>query len=126
MDINAYMQNLGEAARNASRAVARASTNAKNAALQAVYRSLSDSRDSILAANTRDMEAGRAAGLEAALLDRLELTPGRFEGMLEGLRQVIALTDPVGEISELKFRPSGSSGRGWRPFIHRRIVPTGT
>jgi glutamate-5-semialdehyde dehydrogenase len=107
MDINAYMQNLGEAARNASRAVARASTNAKNAALQAVYRSLSDSRDSILAANTRDMEAGRAAGLEAALLDRLELSPGRFESMLEGLGQVIALTDPVGEITDLAYRPTG-------------------
>ncbi|RZU37048.1 glutamate-5-semialdehyde dehydrogenase [Fluviicoccus keumensis] len=107
MDIDAYMQNLGEAARNASRAMARAHTNAKNAALQAIHRALGENRDIILAANARDMEAGRAANLEAALLDRLELTPSRFEGMLEGLRQVIALTDPVGEITDLAYRPTG-------------------
>jgi len=107
MDINAYMQNLGEAARNASRAVARASTNSKNAALRSVLNALQSGRDAILAANARDMENSREFGLESALLDRLELTPGRFDGMLEGLRQVIALTDPVGEITDLSYRPTG-------------------
>ncbi|MDO8330771.1 MAG: glutamate-5-semialdehyde dehydrogenase [Fluviicoccus sp.] len=107
MDINAYMQTLGEAARSASRAMARASTNAKNAALLAILRSLKDSREAILAANARDMEAGKAANLEPALLDRLELTPSRFDGMLEGLQQVIALTDPIGGITDLSYRPTG-------------------
>ncbi len=107
MDINAYMQRVGEAARQASRAMARSSTNSKNAALLAVSKALVAGQADILAANAQDVAAGRAANLDAALLDRLEITPSRFEDMLEGLRQVIALTDPVGEMTDLAYRPTG-------------------
>src|SRR5690606_29996133 len=64
-------------------------------------------RERLAEANARDMEAGRAKGLEAAMLDRLELTPARIDGMIEGLRQVAALPDPVGEISDMRYLPSG-------------------
>ena len=107
MDIHAYMQRVGEAARQASRAMARSSTNSKNAALLAVSKALVAGQADILAANAQDVAAGRAANLDAALLDRLEITPSRFEDMLEGLRQVIALTDPVGEMTDLAYRPTG-------------------
>lgn len=107
MAIHDYMQTLGVAARAASRHMARATTHEKNAALQAIHDALQTNQQSILAANARDMEAGRSNGLDAALLDRLELTPARFAGMLEGLQQVIALTDPIGAITDLAYRPSG-------------------
>lgn len=107
MDIQAYMQSLGQAARNASRATARAATKQKNAALAAILEALEASKATVLAENARDMEAGRANGLDAALLDRLELNDSRFDGMLEGLRQVIDLPDPIGEITDMTYRPSG-------------------
>ncbi|MCP5173536.1 MAG: glutamate-5-semialdehyde dehydrogenase [Moraxellaceae bacterium] len=107
MNIQDYMQQLGQDARSASRVIARATTREKNAALQAIYQSLQANQEKVLAANAQDMAKGRANGLDAALLDRLELTPSRFAGMLEGLEQVIALTDPIGVITDLAYRPSG-------------------
>ncbi|MCH8544603.1 MAG: glutamate-5-semialdehyde dehydrogenase [Alcanivorax sp.] len=107
MNIAQYMQDLGQRARAASRLVARATAGSKNAALLAIAAALRAGRDAILAANREDMAAGRANGLEPALLDRLELTPARFDAMLEGLEQVAALPDPVGGITDLNYRPSG-------------------
>ena len=107
MDIEQYMQGLGEQARAASRLMARATTQQKNAALAAIAGALAGDRKAILAANSEDLAAGREAGLEAALLDRLELTAGRFDAMVEGLEQVAALADPIGEITDLRYRPSG-------------------
>ena len=106
-DIQAYMTDLGRRARAASRQLARASTAAKNAALLAIAERLDAERTAIAEANRRDLEAGAARGLDAALLDRLELTPGRIDAMIEGVRQVAALSDPVGAITDLDYRPSG-------------------
>ena len=106
-DIQAYMTDLGRRARAASRRLARASTAAKNSALLAIAERLDAERAAIAAANRRDLEAGAAKGLDAALLDRLELTPGRIDAMIEGVRQVAALPDPVGAITDLDYRPSG-------------------
>ena len=107
MDIQQYMQGLGEQARAASRHMARATTQQKNAALAAIAQALAGDREAILAANAEDLAAGRDAGLDAALLDRLELTAGRFDAMIEGLQQVATLADPIGEITDLCYRPSG-------------------
>jgi len=107
MDIEKYMQDLGVRARAASRQMARASTAQKNAALAGIADALRAARETILSANREDMAAGRENGLEDAMLDRLELTPARFDGMLEGLEQVMALPDPIGEITGLKYRPTG-------------------
>ncbi|MCK7581771.1 MAG: glutamate-5-semialdehyde dehydrogenase [Chromatiales bacterium] len=106
-DIQAYMTDLGARARAASRRLARASTAAKNAALLAIAERLDVERAAIAEANRRDLDAGAAKGLDAALLDRLELTPGRIDAMIEGVRQVAALPDPVGAITDLDYRPSG-------------------
>ena len=106
-DIPAYMQRVGEQARAAARAVAAADTGAKNAALNAIAAAIEAAAATLAAENRKDLEAGRARGLEAALLDRLELTPARIAAMAEGLRQIATLPDPVGEISDLKYRPSG-------------------
>jgi len=106
-DIDTYMESLGREARVAGRAVARASTAQKNAALLAMADSIDQSRAAILEANQQDMDAGRARGLDAALLDRLQLTPARIDGMIEGLQQVAALVDPIGEVTDMRYRPSG-------------------
>ena len=105
--IEQYMQTVGQNAREASRFLAGASTSEKNNALSAIYSALENSQPQILAANQIDMTNGRANNLDSALLDRLELTPTRFKGMLEGLRDVISLIDPIGEITDLAYRPSG-------------------
>ena len=107
MNIKAYMAELGSKARTASRHIAKATTAQKNAALLNIADSIDQSREALLDANQQDMAAGKQKGLEAALLDRLELTDERLDGMLEGIKQVAALDDPVGEISDLKYRPSG-------------------
>jgi len=107
MDVKAYMQGLGQQARAASRQLARANTNAKNAALLAMAEAIEADVERLIAENKKDLEAGAAKGLDAALLDRLELNPERIAGMAEGLRQIAALPDPVGEIEDLKYRPSG-------------------
>ncbi|MTW20754.1 glutamate-5-semialdehyde dehydrogenase [Allochromatium palmeri] len=106
-DIQAYMTDLGQRARAASRQLARASTAAKNGALLAIAERLDTERAVITEANRRDLEAGAAKGLDAALLDRLELTPSRIDAMIEGVRQIAALPDPVGAITDLDYRPSG-------------------
>jgi glutamate-5-semialdehyde dehydrogenase len=107
MDITAYMQDLGIAARESSRVLARAGTAIKNNALLAIASRLNDSRHNLVAANAVDMENGRSNNLDAALLDRLELNDERIDGMIEGLNQVAALQDPIGEITDMGFRPSG-------------------
>jgi len=107
MSVKDYMQGLGQNARAASRAMMAVSTGDKNAALIAIAEALDAARESITIENARDLENGRNKGLDAALLDRLELTPARIDGMIEGLRQVAALADPCGEITDLKRRPSG-------------------
>lgn len=102
-----YMQTLGQQARAAARVLSGAPTEKKNAALSCIYDALEAGRQQILAANNKDMQRGQERNLEAALLDRLELTSDRFEGMLQGLKDVIALVDPVGVITDLAYRPSG-------------------
>ncbi|MFT4021333.1 MAG: glutamate-5-semialdehyde dehydrogenase [Acinetobacter sp.] len=102
-----YMQSVGQQARQASQVLASASTKIKNDALAAIYDVLKQQQDQILAANQIDMQKGRDNNLDAALLDRLEINPQRFAVMLQGLQDVIALTDPIGEITDLAFRPSG-------------------
>jgi glutamate-5-semialdehyde dehydrogenase len=106
-DLQAYMTDLGSRARAASALIAKATTGQKNAALQAIAQHIDGAREALLEANGQDMTAGREKGLDAALLDRLELTPARIDAMLEGLRQVATLDDPIGGISEMKPRPSG-------------------
>ncbi|MCW9024150.1 MAG: glutamate-5-semialdehyde dehydrogenase [Gammaproteobacteria bacterium] len=107
VDIKQYMTDCGQKARAASRILARATTGVKNNALLAIADRIEALNAELIKANQQDMEAGRAKGLDAALLDRLELNDERIAGMAEGLRQVAALPDPVGEISEMNYRPSG-------------------
>ena len=106
-DIKRYMQDLGQRARVAARAISRAETAAKDAALTAMADEIERETDTLIAANKKDLDAGRAQGLDAALLDRLELNTGRIKAMADGLRQIAALPDPVGEITDLNYRPSG-------------------
>ena len=105
--IEQYMQTVGQQARQASRILARASTETKNNALSAIYTALVNSEPTILAANQADMNKAHSNNLDSALLDRLELSPARFKGMLQGLKDVIGLKDPVGEITDMAYRPSG-------------------
>ena len=107
MDLKAYMQQLGQQARNASRVIAAASTETKNAVLLAIAEALDSNRASVLSANALDMQNGHDSSLDAALLDRLELNNARVDAMIEGLRQVAELPDPIGVISDRKTRPSG-------------------
>ncbi|HCW96131.1 glutamate-5-semialdehyde dehydrogenase [Stutzerimonas balearica] len=102
-----YMTRLGRSAREASRVLARASTAQKNRALQAAARALDAARDELVAANEQDLAQGRANGLDAAMLDRLALTPKVIDSMIEGLRQVAALPDPIGAIRDMRYMPSG-------------------
>ncbi|ANI13219.1 glutamate-5-semialdehyde dehydrogenase [Pseudomonas citronellolis] len=102
-----YMSRLGRAAREASRVLARACTAQKNAALLAAADALDAAREQLAHANEQDLAAGRANGLEPAMLDRLALTPARIDDMIEGLRQVAKLPDPIGEIRDMRFVPSG-------------------
>lgn len=101
------MRELGRRARDAGRHMARATTAARDEALLATARALDASREHLRQQNALDLEAGRERGLDAAMLDRLELTPGRIDAMIEGLRQVAGLADPVGVISDMQYRPSG-------------------
>ncbi|MEJ2759991.1 MAG: glutamate-5-semialdehyde dehydrogenase [Gammaproteobacteria bacterium] len=107
VDIQTYMQDLGQRARAAARDMARAGTHAKDAALAAVATQLERNRTALLEANARDLAAGEKAKLEAPLMDRLELNPARITAMAEGLRHIAKLADPVGEVSDLRYRPSG-------------------
>lgn len=107
MDIAAYMADVGRQAREAAAAVARSTTAVRNQALVATAEALDAARVELAAANARDLEGGRNSGLDAAMLDRLELTPARIDAMIEGLRQVASLPDPIGEITDMTYRPSG-------------------
>ncbi|GHD64148.1 glutamate-5-semialdehyde dehydrogenase [Jeongeupia chitinilytica] len=107
MDIKQYMQGVGRDARAASRAMAKASTGAKNAALNAIADAIVRDAGALLAANAQDMDQARADGLDAALLDRLQLTDKTIATMAEGLRQIAALPDPIGNMGDFKYRPSG-------------------
>ena len=102
-----YMTRLGRAARQASRVIGRASTGQKNRALLAAAAALDAARPELTAANELDLAAGRANGLEPAMLERLALTPARIDGMIVGLRQVASLPDPIGAIRDMSYRPSG-------------------
>tara|TARA_Y100000385_G_scaffold169888_1_gene175877 strand:+ start:7830 stop:9089 length:1260 start_codon:yes stop_codon:yes gene_type:complete len=107
IDIKDYIESIGKQARDTSVEIGRVSTVKKNQALENIAESLNLSRTEIFEANKKDMSESSRKGLDAALLDRLELTQRRFDEMLLGLRQVAALTDPIGEISDLKYQPSG-------------------
>jgi glutamate-5-semialdehyde dehydrogenase len=107
MDIKQYMTQVGQKARQASRELARASSNKKNAALLAIAELLEASMSNLIAENDKDLQAGKERGLDDALLDRLALNEERINGMAEGLRQIAALPDPVGEITDMNYQPSG-------------------
>lgn len=107
MEVEQYMVELGRKARAASREVAASATSARNAALLAARDALDSARAELAAANTTDLERGAANGLDAPLMDRLELTPARIDTMLEGLTQVATLPDPVGSITDMNTMPSG-------------------
>ncbi len=107
MDIKQYMQQLGQQAREASRAMGRAETATKNLALLKIAEALQSNRDVLTRENQKDLEAGQKNGLESALLDRLELKPATIDSMIDGLKQIAALADPVGSITDLNYRPSG-------------------
>ena len=102
-----YMTRLGRAAREASRVIGRASTAQKNRALHGAAAALDAARSELVAANELDLAAGRANGLEPAMLERLALTPARIDSMIVGLRQVASLPDPIGAIRDMSYRPSG-------------------
>ncbi|HET9978773.1 MAG TPA: glutamate-5-semialdehyde dehydrogenase [Burkholderiaceae bacterium] len=114
----AHMAHLGAAARAAARTLAAAPTAAKDAALRGLAVRLRSHRDALVAANAPDVAAAQAAGLAAPLVDRLRLTPAILETLAEGCEQLAAMPDPVGEIVELKRRPSGIS-------VGRMRVPLG-
>ncbi|TCP15168.1 glutamate-5-semialdehyde dehydrogenase [Crenobacter luteus] len=107
MNVHDYMQQVGRAARAASRAIARADTNQKNRALLAIADALERDHEKLVTANMQDLAAAEKAGLEAALVDRLAITEATVRSMAEGLRQIAALPDPVGEMDDFTFRPSG-------------------
>jgi len=107
IDIQVYVADIGRRAREASRLTARAATAAKDVALRAAAAAIRREAAALAAENTKDLEAARGAGHDAAFVDRLALTPKLIESMALGLEQIAALPDPVGEMSELRFRPSG-------------------
>jgi glutamate-5-semialdehyde dehydrogenase len=107
MDITAHMHQLGQQARAAARAMARADTATRNRALHLIADAIERDADLLRAANARDLEAAQAAGLAPALMDRLALSDAAIATMVAGLRQIATLPDPVGEISNMKVRPSG-------------------
>ena len=107
VNIQTYMKQLGEQARAASRQLAGADSGSKNAALLAIAEAIESKQAELLTANEKDVAAGKANGLDEALLDRLMLNAERISGMAEGIRQIVALADPVGEITDLSYRESG-------------------
>jgi len=107
MDIKQYMKEIGERARKASHAMAKADSAAKNKALLLIAAAIRRDADALRAANKLDLDAARANGLEPAMLDRLTLSDKAIATMAEGLEQIVALPDPIGEISNMKVRPTG-------------------
>lgn len=112
------LETQGLAAKNAARVLSVAGTARKNKALEAIAAAILERQGEILAANAADLEAGKAAGLRPALLDRLALDEGRIAGIVEGVRQVAALPDPIGEVTKMSTRPNGL-------VIGKRRVPLG-
>ena len=106
-DVDAYMRTVGAAARAAGREVARADTNTKNTALLAMAAAIARDEAKLIKANAQDVAAAKAAGQNAAFIDRLLLTPQAVKAMAEGLKQIATLPDPVGEMTDLRYRPSG-------------------
>ena len=106
-NIKDYMKGVGQAARAASRVMAQADTNTKDRALLAIADAILRDSAKLIAENAKDVAAAKASGLDAASIDRLTLTDKTVQGMAEGLRQIAALPDPIGEISDMKYRPSG-------------------
>ncbi len=117
-EIRESMDSTGRNARAAAQEIARASTGVKNKALLAMAQRIEQDRERILEANAADLEAAATTGLSSALVDRLELTPERVGAMAQGLTQIAALADPVGEISDMNTRPSGIT-------VGRMRVPLG-
>jgi glutamate-5-semialdehyde dehydrogenase len=107
MDVPAYMQSVGRRARAASRVIGRAETHQKNDALLAIAAAIEAASERLESENARDLAAGRRQGLDEALLDRLELNAARIAAMAQGLREIAALPDPIGGISDMNYRPSG-------------------
>ncbi len=106
-DIKVYMKGVGQAARAASRLMAQADTNAKNRALENIATAILLNGGKLLAENAKDVAAAKQNGLDPASIDRLTLNEKTLQSMAEGLRQIAALPDPIGEISGMSFRPSG-------------------
>jgi glutamate-5-semialdehyde dehydrogenase len=107
MNIHDYMQALGQQARQASRAMAKADTNAKNQALLMIAEAIRREAKALLAANQQDLLGAKASGMDDAMLDRLTLTEKSIANMTEGLVQIASLPDPIGEMTDFKYRPSG-------------------
>ena len=107
MDIHSYMHGVGREARRAARAMARAETRAKDGALLAIAEAIERDSARLLAANAEDVDAARSKGLDPAMVDRLRLSTKSVAAMAQGLREIAALRDPIGEITELAYRPSG-------------------
>jgi glutamate-5-semialdehyde dehydrogenase len=107
VDIKEYMKTLGHQARKAGREISRTESGKKNLALLKIAEAIENSQELLKSENRKDLDAGKNNGLDAASLDRLELKPSGILAMVEGLKQVAALPDPVGEISDLSYRPSG-------------------
>ena len=107
MDVRDYINQLGRQARAASRILSQATTRTKNDALLSIADSIMKNKTALIAINSKDLDAGEKHGLDAALLDRLELNAERIDAMAEGLTEIAALPDPIGEISNLTYRPSG-------------------
>ncbi|MGE5621878.1 MAG: aldehyde dehydrogenase family protein, partial [Bacillota bacterium] len=107
MDIKHYMNEVGQRARKASRAMAKADTSAKNRALSLIAAAIRREAEALRVANQKDLDAARANGLAPAMLDRLTLSDKAISTMAEGLEQIVALPDPIGEISNMKYRPTG-------------------
>ena len=107
MDLHQEMLTIGKQAKQASKILAKTNTGQKNNALAAIAQQLEQQRQALIDANNQDLENGKANGLDDALLDRLALNESRMATMIEGLQQMIALPDPIGEITDLKYRPTG-------------------
>ena len=107
MNIQNYMQTLGQQAKNAARILSHTDTNSKNRALIAIANALEENKANLIAENQKDLDAGKANGLDDASLDRLMLSAKTVQSMIDGLIQVASLPDPIGEITDLSYRPSG-------------------
>ncbi|MDB5864079.1 MAG: glutamate-5-semialdehyde dehydrogenase, partial [Betaproteobacteria bacterium] len=107
MDVQTYMHGVGREARNASRLMAKADTAAKNHALTVIAQAIERMAPTLIKANARDVEAARSKGIDSAALDRLTLTDKAVCAMADGLAQIAKLPDPVGEIMNMRYRPSG-------------------